>query len=701
MKHLKTTIKLSVLALACLGAGALTLQPTANAKAEDSAACLTMQNGAAVCVSDDFSGIRWTTTINFDQYRVLCGAGKTITFGTLVMPTSQLGDDGVLTEADVNAVDIVANVDVNNLANDTEYYSIINYDKLAEQFTDAATKEESLQKAYGLELTARSYVKVNDTYYFTDMTGISTSRSARQVALAAELAGEWTDEQEAKALKAAGYYGMTERYTPAKVSNGAAGTAYVDLNNGAMKTQEVVMNVDLNGSVQSVFIGAERVEYVSYADKKLTIKVNEGQSIPTGETYVTIFTDNGFVTEPIIGATMVFDEMSDFDMFAKIRENLDKRDAEGNSTESSKIDAEMHNGHVASDYEFDGYYVLAESLTWDAEVDTVKTDADPNMGNGWRGTSKFAETKLGLTGTFNGLGCWIRGYQDSRKHSGLFQLVNGGTIKNLYMYAYTPSITTTEEVTTTNPETNETTTETVKKTTYANYSQTFAHYMIDPTIENVYIYTKNFFSAQSNHYILGNYLYQTEENAAKLSNIYARAFYTDTKNSKNKGGLFGNYVGTNKQGYNWNNVYVVSNLGSITYAVDSKAYIDFNGTEKAVYLPTVKAVAENQKTENGYLYYDINNKHATVEFATTEGGMTATFTYNDVAYPIYTKSGDATTTTHASATPYCLNGVYFFYNDEAFTAALGTYDFSSFTGVNGGNCWVIDEAGKPAFDRAN
>ena len=35
MKHLKTTIKLSVLALACLGAGVLALQPTAYAKAED------------------------------------------------------------------------------------------------------------------------------------------------------------------------------------------------------------------------------------------------------------------------------------------------------------------------------------------------------------------------------------------------------------------------------------------------------------------------------------------------------------------------------------------------------------------------------------------------------------------------------------------------------------------------------------------
>ena len=119
MKHLKTTIKLSVLSLACLGAGALALQPTAYAKAEDGAGCVTMQNGAAVCVSDDFSGIRWTSNISFDKYQMLCGAGKTITFGTLVMPTDALGEDNELTEADKDAVNIIANIDVNNIANDT------------------------------------------------------------------------------------------------------------------------------------------------------------------------------------------------------------------------------------------------------------------------------------------------------------------------------------------------------------------------------------------------------------------------------------------------------------------------------------------------------------------------------------------------------------------------------------------------------
>ena len=102
MKHLK--IKLSVLALACLGAGALALQPAAIdalAQYEDinvkTHASITMENGAAVSLNvtgdngEGFSGIRWTTTVDSDWY------GKqepeeqaTFVFGTLVVPTALL-----------------------------------------------------------------------------------------------------------------------------------------------------------------------------------------------------------------------------------------------------------------------------------------------------------------------------------------------------------------------------------------------------------------------------------------------------------------------------------------------------------------------------------------------------------------------------------------------------------------------------------
>ena len=74
MKNLKTKIGLSVLALACLGAGALNLQPNVSAKAEGeettTETVTTLGNnllrtyyGAEICVSNDFSGIRWKSRV--------------------------------------------------------------------------------------------------------------------------------------------------------------------------------------------------------------------------------------------------------------------------------------------------------------------------------------------------------------------------------------------------------------------------------------------------------------------------------------------------------------------------------------------------------------------------------------------------------------------------------------------------------------
>ena len=52
--------------------------------------------------------------------------------------------------------------------------------------------------------------------------------------------------------------------------------------------------------------------------------------------------------------------------------------------------------------------------------------------------------------------------------SGLFAMLGaGGTIKNIYMYGYKHSVTTTVDKTTTNEETGETTTTQEKTTTYA------------------------------------------------------------------------------------------------------------------------------------------------------------------------------------------------------------------------------------------
>ena len=548
MKHLKTTIKLSVLALACMGAGALAFQPTAYAKAEDGAGCVTMQNGAAVCVSDDFSGIRWTTKVDFDKYQMLCGAGKTITFGTLVLPTDSLGEDGVLTEEDQGAVNIIANIDVANLANDTEYYSIINYENLAGVFTDETTKEESLKKAYALELTARSYVKVNDTYYFTEEMG--TSRSAKQVALMAELAGDWDKEDAAKATKAATYYGMTERYVPTEISNGAAGTAVIDLSAVATAAQDVVLDTDFEGNVQSVFVGAERVEYVSYEEKKLTFKVAEGQYIPTGETYLTIYTDGGFVTKPIIGATKVLSKAEDLAIFnAK----------GGNGVYTSKASAsgvDYVSQYWKPEQEQTGYYVLKNDIDASEYVhgsryaaDAVdvlagtKKEGDFND-NTWNGADAYENAPMGLKGTFNGLGYAIKDMEMGSQREGLFGIVNGGTVKNVAILDVKAA---------------------------AGYRFVIANYLIDATIENVYIRTDATvaaadgveaslgFPAKSSA-LLANYAYSTKDGKNVISNVVleVNAVNAALADNATHGLLFSTYKAATVE---YNNLCAVSSIG--------------------------------------------------------------------------------------------------------------------------------------------
>ncbi|MBQ4053382.1 MAG: hypothetical protein IJD33_03485, partial [Clostridia bacterium] len=596
MKHLKTTIKLSVLALACLGAGALALQPTAYAKAEDSADCLTMQNGASVCVKDDFSGIRWTTKVDFEKYQTLCGAGKTIQFGTLVLPTDMLGDDGVLTDADVSAgaLDIPANIDVDNIANDTEFYTIVNYDNLAEAYEGTLSEEDALKKAYALELTARSYVKVNGVYYFAEEMG--TSRSARQVALAAELAGDWDETEEAKAIKAAKYYGMSARYTPAEVSNGAAGTMVVDLEKIKTADEEVLLHdMQIEGEIESVFVGAERVKYKSYtkdSTKILTFEIAEGQILPVGETYVSVFTDEGVYTKPIICATKVLTTTDDLAMFSA---------KGGYGAYSSKASAWDDGDYWRASQEQSGYYVLGGNIDANSYVHgsriaddyaTVTGEATSDeFNNGtWNGASVYVDKPIGLTGTFNGLGYTIDGMTIGSQREGFFGIVNGGTVKNV---AFND----------------------VKATEAYNF--VIANYLINAKIDNVYIAINARVANDENNPgyainkatgILGAYAM----NDTKLSNIFIRLNSQSTAKTT-FGALFGSTH--SDESYTCDNVFVYGRT-HFQYVVGTTAPDETTGEETTTYANTTLSYyavmvtashASAAKDENGN-YTSIDKK---------------------------------------------------------------------------------------------
>ncbi len=600
MKHLKTTIKLSVLALACCGAGALALQPTASAKADDSApaTCVTMEKGAAVYVSDDFSGIRWTTKIDFDKYQVLCGAGKTITFGTLVLPTSMLGEDGVLTVADEGAEDIVANVDVDNLANDTQYYSIINYDNIAAAYEGELSDEEALKKAYAVELTARSYVKVNDAYYYADEMG--TSRSARQVALTAELLGDWSDEETAKANKAAKYYGMTERYVPTVVSNGGAGSAVVDLTALAgtadkeAEKQTVKIKDENHGGkttadIAEILIAAEKLDVKTYfynevAGTKdftnmLAFNIETDEVLPLGEQYVTVFFKDGtFKTYPIVCATKVITTAEELAMFsakggyndlsAKASVWVDDKGTEDTSDDVNY----WRESQVQS-----GYYVLGKNIDASDYVhgsriaadytDVTGKDAPAGEFNNstWNGYDKYVGKPIGLTGTFNGMGYTISDMTIGSQREGFFGIVNGGTVKNVAF-------------------------DNVKATESYNYI--IANYLINATISDLYIETNEYdkndkvnnpgYAFNKGTGIFANYAVED----TKISNIFIRlnSSLAKTPDLSTFGALFG---GTNaNEAYTCENVFVYCRqhvkyiVGTTTTVTDEETN---ETTEKTTY----------------------------------------------------------------------------------------------------------------------
>ena len=431
MKLMKTKLGLSVLALALVGAGAWSLQSPVTASAEVDMSGFKMENGASVCLSGvdvnekEFNGIRWTTTVEPEFY-TSAGANLGSEFGVIVAPTKlftgELTFDTTLTNGSQVKKLPVKGIDASSEAK--KYYSVIDYSELGDP-----------SEAYKLELTARAYVDVDgdltttEDCYYADMTGINTSRSARQVAVSAELAGVVEENDMAKARE---YYGEDENVTKKDgfvESTGAVGTQYID-----MEKSTANLSITLDGSViEDVLVGSEVMADYSYDNGTLTL--NDLSGISCGEQYLTVFTENGLFVEPIIGATKVLTEASDLAIFK----------AKGtNSTSSTKVTDNgdgtysVGSGWTA-DQEQGGYYVLGNNIDGQG---TYKHGTGNS--SSWSSISKYEGLPIGLTGTFNGLGYEVKGIvlgqydatdSDNTKklgsYEGFFGIINGGTLKNI------------------------------------------------------------------------------------------------------------------------------------------------------------------------------------------------------------------------------------------------------------------------------
>lgn len=565
MKHSKTILGLSALALACLGASVISAQPTVSAKADlvTNGSGLVMTNGAQVRVSNDWSGIRWETTVKAGAY------DENAVFGVIVAPTKSLVNGDTTIELKHETVDceldLVANGFVASETEDMNFYSVINYNNLAQE------EGIDLAQAYKLELTARAYVKLGEEYHYADLTGINTSRSARQVAIAAELDGKLVGDQES-AFK---YYGNT-KYVPAVKSVGAVGTTVIDLE--TVKTKNVnakfaseEIKVD---DIDEVLVGAERMRStIAYKSNVFAFTVLQGQNLPTGEQYATVFMKDGTIkTYPVICATKVFDEISDFETFLYIRNNVN---------EKGKVTAEIQDGVDASKCVHDGYYVLTKDLTnsdgyyINNKTIDVGTNSKTATFAGWAGIKNFKDRELGLTGTFNGLGHKIENVCGVDSYSSLFQLINGGTVKNLSLnyLAYSQS----------------------------KFSSGLAYYAIDPIIENVHIYINEKFRGSVGQTAMFSYIHQTEAGSAKLRNVYADITY-NTNYVGERNGLFGMMHGESNTDISWENVYMVSHVG-LAYWVDESALKHY-------------AYGENEGTADAYTIYAPNGEVSTYTTAT-------------------------------------------------------------------------------------
>lgn len=480
MKLMKTKLGLSVLALALVGAGAWSLQSPVTASAEVDMSGFKMENGASVCLSgvdvneNEFNGIRWTTTVEPEFY-TSAGASLGSEFGVIVAPTSLFDGDLTFDTTLTNGSQVkklpVKGIDAGSEAK--KYYSVIDYSEIGDL--------DDPSKAYKLELTARAYVDVDgDGDYsdciYADMTGINTSRSARQVAVSAELAGVVEENDMAKAKE---YYGEDENVT-ANVdfvkNTGAKGTQYIDMVNDT--TVDVAITVD--GTIEEVLIGSKSVGY-EYENGTLTLTGLD--DIVCGEQYVTVFTDNGIVTKPIIGATKVIDKIEDFNDFQYIRKNL-KENSDGNYKISSNPQAKDVDGNDidADKLLHDGYYVLAndientngfklEDYTWTTLHANGDNAGTPITCAGYYGVNDFKSRKVGLTGTFNGMGYAVKDMEIATDQQGIFGVISGGTVKNV---AFTDV-----------------------KSSLTSGAFGLANYLVDATLENVYVKTEEYVENES------------------------------------------------------------------------------------------------------------------------------------------------------------------------------------------------------------
>lgn len=366
----KLQLAVSVLGVSAAVAGFALMSPV-QAKADEQAS-FAMAKGAYVRAVENEAGIRWETSVNkawYDENIATIANATDVSFGTLVTSVNNVTVDGVIDmelltkdAKEVSALPCEAMPRFDRQPTFT-YYSSIVYTE--EDMGDWTTEEK--QKAYAVELVARSYVKystdggVTYTYKYADAE--DTARCMRAVALAA--------------------YEDTSANAPTEDEKG-----YIDHYFKDKATGTVALNGDAyyETSVAETFANSQYT--VAYAGAKKVGTFN--------------------------GETATFDKL-------ELGENytLTLFDAQGNYAKTSSFQ------YVTKTLDYTNFKSVMQPATATTVTGyyVMTTDVDVAGSTAWTGTATLAGTLDGGNHKLTGL--------NVNRVTGLFANVDNATVKNI------------------------------------------------------------------------------------------------------------------------------------------------------------------------------------------------------------------------------------------------------------------------------
>ncbi|MBR2871055.1 MAG: hypothetical protein IKB98_06760, partial [Clostridia bacterium] len=365
-----------------------------------------------------------------------------------------------------------------------------------------------------------------------------------------------------------------------------------------------------------------------------------GKQDTWAETYIVFETAEGNYKLSILGADLIIDETADFEYFGL------------NGTATIAENSFAYDG---DDFVWDGYHVLVKDI--DAKAYSHHTDLGGNNTGEELGVASMeavADTNYGLSGVFDGQGHTIdRMFIDGTFHSGLFPIINGGTVKNVRFTnlfsgrysTYIPSGVSNYYYTNAEGST----------VYYQSSKYIFSTYMVNGgSIENVDI---NF---HNNAIAGGSMLYHGADASSSVSN----AMISVTKGATN---TWGNYIIPSTKA-TLSNVYVIANMG-----------LSVNGRHPSGYVTPV--VGEGETAENiASNWLTVNFDAAKVDGVTRDYiniVMEGTTVYNLNEYTATTAEGGVTYSKDNPISRNVTSGVVRYTSLANMQADKATNDFSS------------------------